>query len=315
MGSSSERSSAPESQLLSRRTLVRAGATAAWTVPVVQLIGAAPAFATCSGPAPTLSFNSASASWQDATHVRVQVNVLNSSATVDASGLSVTVGIPANVVAGQIIKPTGWNAAAISGNSLTFLAQAPVVHGSFLSFDVLVQVQSGSQGGSVPVGASATCATPITWKSNHPDIVLAAAPPTPTPAVLAIQTLTITRSANNKDVLIAATIKNTASASTGRATGNMQFTVDTHLTSRTLAPTPTVATGSSSGWATPTWNGTTKVASAAAGGTFTLAPQATTTINLNLGYPDGKNESTYVFTVATSCADGATDSKTLSGNG
>ena len=37
---------------LSRRTLLRTGAAVAWTVPAVQLVGAAPAFATTSGGVP-----------------------------------------------------------------------------------------------------------------------------------------------------------------------------------------------------------------------------------------------------------------------
>ena len=39
------RSGAPAGQLISRRSVVRAGATAAWTVPLVQVVGAAPALA------------------------------------------------------------------------------------------------------------------------------------------------------------------------------------------------------------------------------------------------------------------------------
>jgi hypothetical protein len=50
---------------ISRRSMLKAGAHAAWVVPAIQVVGAAPAFATCSGAAHqhAFSFTKVSTSW------------------------------------------------------------------------------------------------------------------------------------------------------------------------------------------------------------------------------------------------------------
>src|SRR5690242_2835767 len=102
MGSSSERSSAPESQLLSRRTLVRAGATAAWTVPLVQVVSAAPAAAAQSPVTPpsnttTIEITSSSLTYDtsDASKLTFTATVKNKG-NVSTSGLQLVATLPAN---------------------------------------------------------------------------------------------------------------------------------------------------------------------------------------------------------------------------
>jgi hypothetical protein len=113
---------------MGRRTLVRAGATAAWTVPVIAM--AAPAHATsCSGGSTTLTAvkiaNSQSQSGSPKLTVTLQVQVCNTgdSPTCDlyasASGTSASNRLNA-------LSVSGWPAATTSGaGSSTLTVSAP----------------------------------------------------------------------------------------------------------------------------------------------------------------------------------------------
>ena len=93
MESSSERSSAPDSQLLSRRTLVRAGATAAWTVPLVQVVAAAPALATTNTPTITWTHLDAHYHTGSTTLIDVSLAVTNNGGAATKNGL-ITIVLP-----------------------------------------------------------------------------------------------------------------------------------------------------------------------------------------------------------------------------
>src|SRR5690242_11213904 len=106
MGSSSERSSAPESQLISRRTLVRAGATAAWTVPLVQVVSAAPALAAVST---TKSNLTATLTANYATGPKVHVSGTVNTSGASATALQLTIQLPTGVTASDATVAPGNN--------------------------------------------------------------------------------------------------------------------------------------------------------------------------------------------------------------
>lgn len=147
MGSSSERSSAPEGQLISRRTLVRAGATAAWAVPAIQLVGAAPAFAGSNSL--QVSVTTAVAG---GTKVRVTGTVKNPMATTSLGTVTLVFTLPQNPTSSS---QTGGDFAG-SGTTYTVSSLGP---GITKSFDVTFVVSS-TPSGSVTASATAQNATP-----------------------------------------------------------------------------------------------------------------------------------------------------------
>ena len=94
------RSGAPARQLISRRSVVRAGATAAWTVPLVQVVSAAPALASSVGPT-TLSYEALTGEYASASTIHVVSTVRNSGTTNKTDGLQVSLTLPATKPAGQ----------------------------------------------------------------------------------------------------------------------------------------------------------------------------------------------------------------------
>lgn len=79
------------SQGSTRRTVVRAGATAAWVVPAIQLVGVAPAFA-ASGPA-ALSVTLAPPVRTPGTTAPTALRSLNLVSSIDNANSSATVGL------------------------------------------------------------------------------------------------------------------------------------------------------------------------------------------------------------------------------
>lgn len=156
MESSSVRSSAPESQVISRRTLVRAGATAAWTVPIVQVVGAAPALATTNAP---------SVSWtQSEGHYRSNsASIIDLTLTAANHGGSTTKGSTVTIVlpmeAGSYSDLAGASFVSGSGTTWTFKPNAELVMGGTCTILVSFAVGSGA-GGDGSVTWTATNAEP-----------------------------------------------------------------------------------------------------------------------------------------------------------
>lgn len=108
---------------ISRRSVMKAGAAAAWSVPLVQVVAAAPANAATSG-APVLSFTtctanygtSAGASAADPSHLFVTAVVKNTGGVT--AGLTVTLTIPANLhdAAPTVSPSAGWSASPATGS-------------------------------------------------------------------------------------------------------------------------------------------------------------------------------------------------------
>src|SRR5690349_18155409 len=106
-----ERPAAPQG-LVSRRTLVRAGATAAWSVPLVQVVAAAPARAVGSVGSTTLQYTGLSGTYTSATDLQI-VSTVKNSGTTAAKNLQVSLTLP--VTASAVTVGSGsWTAAAAS---------------------------------------------------------------------------------------------------------------------------------------------------------------------------------------------------------
>ena len=136
------RSSAPAGQLLSRRSVVRAGATAAWTVPLVQLVGAAPALAVSTGTTTTLEIPTITASYQ------TQGDEIRVSGTVKNPG---TYGLPQVVLTFTAPTPASITAVAVNAGDFSGTANGlvgSVPAGATKTFDVTLSVTS-SPGGNV----------------------------------------------------------------------------------------------------------------------------------------------------------------------
>ncbi len=155
MESIDTRSGAPASPFISRRSVVRAGATAAWSVPLIQVVGAAPAFAAVSGDT-VLTLATPTGSYTSATTLHVVASVTNSG-THSTTNLQLTVSLP--TPASGTVTATGWTVSG-SGTSFVFTANAPVVASASLAIDVTFTVSS-TPAGSLGVSASATNATTV----------------------------------------------------------------------------------------------------------------------------------------------------------
>lgn len=142
MGSSSERSSAPESQLLSRRTLVRAGATAAWTVPAIQLVGAAPAFAG-SVDQTTITLSPPTGNYATSTRLRVKATVTNNGPHT-TKNLRLTVVLP--LAAQGTVTAAGWQVQGADTDTYVFVSNGPVAVNTSASLDVTFAVPMNPPG-------------------------------------------------------------------------------------------------------------------------------------------------------------------------
>jgi hypothetical protein len=148
---------------MTRRSVVRAGAAAAWAVPLVTVAAAAPSFA-ASGPADlgTSTITSVTRSGKDVTITGLTIKNTNSQST---NGLKVT--ITSNKTVASIgSNPSGWTA-SLSGNTITLLAASPVGGNSSaapVNFTFTLQVGSAS---SITVQATTTGGAPGVFQSPY----------------------------------------------------------------------------------------------------------------------------------------------------
>lgn len=109
----------PSDQPLSRRTVLRTAAHAAWAVPAIQLVSAAPAFA-ASGD--TLAF-AGTPSWASKKILNVSFVVTNTSPGTQADGLTVTLTMTPAPTAGITLPIAGaWTIASAAGGVVTLTA-------------------------------------------------------------------------------------------------------------------------------------------------------------------------------------------------
>ena len=153
---------------LSRRTLVR---TAAWSVPVISTVAAAPAFAAASD---TLRFsNGPSGSSPASKTLKLDLTVLNESTTDDTVALQVTVVFP-----GSYNKPTyvsgsrigNWSGPTVTGQSFVFTATSQVGKNggtSPLSFQITVN-NSAQATSAIQVQATATGFVTLSTTASAP---------------------------------------------------------------------------------------------------------------------------------------------------
>jgi len=107
---------------VARRSLVRTGVTAAWAVPAVTVVAAAPAFAACSGQA-NLGTSTHLSPLRVGKLVTVTVVLRNSGATT--SGLALSVTNSGHTL--DSLSAAGWSTATASGGgsaTLTSVAAA-----------------------------------------------------------------------------------------------------------------------------------------------------------------------------------------------
>lgn len=149
---------------LSRRRVLRAGAAVAWSVPVIQVVGAAPAYAACVSGAAAVTGAGSYAAGTDTLTVQ-----LSNSAKSAATSVTVTVTLASK---GQVDSVTsGWTNPTGNGNQEVHkfvLASLSGCSGSTASTATLV-VDFRNDSSLVPVtvtvswtGAPAAVVVPIT---------------------------------------------------------------------------------------------------------------------------------------------------------
>ncbi|RYU13682.1 hypothetical protein [Nocardioides iriomotensis] len=144
---------ASERRLIDRRTVVRGAAVAAWTVPAVQLVGAAPAFA---GSGPT-SFSGLSGSGSYSTPSRLLLLVsFNNAGASPATGVQVTVKMPRAMPSAP--TAAGWNVSG-SGDTFVFTLNATVPAGQSQSLQADFTVSDTTIEGTAAVALTATNVT------------------------------------------------------------------------------------------------------------------------------------------------------------
>ncbi|MBA2954561.1 hypothetical protein GON03_09520 [Nocardioides sp. MAH-18] len=136
---------------MTRRSVVRAGAAAAWAVPMVQIAAAAPSFA-ASGPAnlSTSSVGTASRNKKDVTIPNVVVVNSNNQST---TALTVTVASSGSLAGTQPAAPTGWSAAR-SGNSVVFTRQSQLAGNSSTTPATFLLTLQNNQATTLTITAS-----------------------------------------------------------------------------------------------------------------------------------------------------------------
>jgi hypothetical protein len=151
MNTNATRSSAPAGQLISRRSVVRAGAAAAWSVPLVQVVSAAPAIAqsvTKSNLAAVLT----TAEYTNSSTLHIVGSVTTTGAA--PTSLQMTVQLPTGVTAsGADVASGNWvKQTTVSGNTVLFTASG---NGTGGDFNIVLTV-SPATGGTVKVIPAAT---------------------------------------------------------------------------------------------------------------------------------------------------------------
>src|SRR4051794_8622225 len=108
---------AGETRLISRRAVVRTGVTAAWSVPLIQVVGAAPALAV-SGP--KIQVVGGQAVW-DGNYINVTVPLSNSGTqTIDTITVTLTFSTP--LAPEPNSAPGGWVASSsVTGGTTTIV--------------------------------------------------------------------------------------------------------------------------------------------------------------------------------------------------
>jgi hypothetical protein len=108
---------------ISRRSVMKVGAAAAWSVPLVQVVAAAPAHAT-SGTRAELSWAALTGSYSstDARILNVSASISNTG-SFDASSVQVVLTVP--VEGATVAAPAGWNVTP-SGQDFTFTKATPL---------------------------------------------------------------------------------------------------------------------------------------------------------------------------------------------
>jgi hypothetical protein len=135
---SSREASAESSGGISRRSVVKAGAAAAWTIPLVQVVAAAPAVAV-SG-APQLAFTQKSATYSSSTELITVSLTLNNSGG-DTYGLTVKLTLPSGYTGKANVTGGSW-AVARAGSTYTFTAGTQLVGGTAATLSATIDVKS-----------------------------------------------------------------------------------------------------------------------------------------------------------------------------
>ena len=169
---------------LNRRSLLKAGAHAAWVVPAIQVVGAAPAFASCSKPSANPLSATATAQWRTQTDAAgnwvldILFTVCDTDCFKSLAGLTIS-----------ITAPTAWNhlndhststdwtqsRTKVKGHDLqdnkTYTSNYVVPkNGCYRPFTISVQAQDGKKySGNLEItvssqfaGSSTTFTTPVT---------------------------------------------------------------------------------------------------------------------------------------------------------
>ena len=152
-----DETSEPAGRQISRRTLVRAGATAAWTIPAVQIIAAAPAFATnCSCPPDANAFALAlTATWVQQNDTKWFVKIAgtitnNSGAAVTSLTVCITVPTTWSGVHSHSTTKKDWDDSYSGSGSRTmvFTSSKTVPNGGTWDFGTsnIVQIRDDPSG-------------------------------------------------------------------------------------------------------------------------------------------------------------------------
>lgn len=142
---------------VSRRSVMKAGAAAAWTVPLIQVVAAAPAVAT-SGMS-TLALSGATGSWSGkSANLNVQVTIQNTGAVATTS-LQVTMTFGSAWTSGKA-SATNWTATPAGDTATktyTFTAATQLAAGGTTQL-VAKFASSTGQGFATSISVSATAA-------------------------------------------------------------------------------------------------------------------------------------------------------------
>jgi hypothetical protein len=142
---------------ISRRSVMKAGAAAAWSVPLVQVVAAAPAFAAASGSGTTLRWVHLSASYEatDATRLDVTVEIANDGGE-DATAVQVILQLPSALANATVsVPPPNW---AVTGSGTTFaFALQDLAKGATERFNVEFALPNGN---GIPFELNATVGAP-----------------------------------------------------------------------------------------------------------------------------------------------------------
>lgn len=139
---------------ISRRTVIKAGAHAAWAVPLVQVVAAAPAIAV-SGSC-TLSITKASGKWPGGSG-KLNVSVTVAAATNATSGLQVTLVFTEGWQGGKAAA-SGWGVTGptpTTPNTYVFTANTQIAAGGTATLTAQF-TPSGAAGAAAKIDVSAT---------------------------------------------------------------------------------------------------------------------------------------------------------------